>query len=61
MILSESEKHIHKKKAVDALDRMKNAVDKGSAEDIDRAHRVADHHIDEVEKIISEENEKEKD
>lgn len=51
MVTTENEKEFHKKKAVDALDRMKKAVDKEDLKDADRQEDTADHHLDEMARL----------
>jgi hypothetical protein len=58
MVTNESEKKFHKQKAVDALDRMKDAVDKEDLEDADRQEDIADHHLDEMARLKSDEEDK---
>lgn len=48
MIGTINEKQFHKEKAISALDRMKNAIDKDNLQDVDHHHEVANHHLDEV-------------
>lgn len=55
MVTTESEKRFHKQKAVDALDRMKQAVDKEDLKDASRQGDTADHHIDEMARLKSDE------
>ena len=56
MVSTESEKQFHKKKAVDALDRMKKAVDSEDLKDANRQHVMADHHLDEMARLKSDED-----
>ncbi len=53
MVTTEDEKTYHKKKAVDALDRMKEAVDKEDWNDANRQEDTAEHHLDEVARLKS--------
>jgi hypothetical protein len=56
MVTTEDEKGFHKRKTVDALDKMKDAV---INEDLERANRervAASHHLDEVERAKSQED-----
>lgn len=53
MVTTESEKKFHKQKVVDALDRMKDAVDREDLEDADRQEDTADHHLDEMARLKS--------
>ena len=55
MVTTEDEKTFHKKKAVDALDRMKKAVDKEDLNDANRQEDTAEHHLDEVARLKSDE------
>jgi hypothetical protein len=48
MVTTEDEKTFHKKKAVDALDRMQKAFDKEDLNDANRQEYTAEHHLDEV-------------
>jgi hypothetical protein len=48
MIGTSNEKQFHKEKAIDALNRMKNAVEKDNLQDVDYHHEAANYHIDEV-------------
>lgn len=57
MVTAEDEKRFHKKKAVDALDRMKEAVDKEDLNDANRQEDTAEHHLEEVARLKSEEDE----
>ena len=54
MVTTGSEKKFHKQKAVDALDRMKKAVDKEDLNDANRQEDAADHHLDEMARLKSE-------
>lgn len=56
MVTTEDEKEFHKKKAVDALDRMKKAVDKEDLRDADRQEDTADHHLDEMARLKTDED-----
>lgn len=58
MVTTEDEKEFHKKKAVDALDRMKKAVDKEDLRDADRQEDTADHHLDEMARLKTDEDNK---
>lgn len=56
MVGIQDEKKFHKRKTVEALDRMKDAV---ISEDLNNAKRqksAASHHLEEVERLKSEEN-----
>lgn len=57
MVTAEDGKKFHKKKAVDALDRMKKAVDKEDLKDANRQEDTADHHLDEMARLKSDEEE----
>ena len=57
MVTTENEKEFHKKKTVDALDRMKKAVRKEDLDDADREQNVASHHLDEIARLKSDEEE----
>ena len=57
MVTTENEKEFHKKKTVDALDRMKKAVRKEDLDDADREQNVASHHLDEIARLKSDEDE----
>jgi hypothetical protein len=48
MIGTSNEKQFHKEKAIDALDRMKNAIEKDGLQDVDYHHEAANYHIKEV-------------
>ncbi len=48
MIGTSDEKQFHKKKAMDALDRMKNAIDKDKLQDADYHHEADNYHIEEA-------------
>jgi hypothetical protein len=48
MVTTESEKKFHKQKAVDALGRMKKAVDDEDLNDANRQEDVFDHHLGEM-------------
>ena len=52
MVRAESEMQFHKKKALDALDKVKDAIDKDDLQGISRQNTVAEHHIDEVQRIL---------
>lgn len=56
MVTTEDEKEFHKHKAVDALDRMKKAVDKEDLRDADRQEDTADHHLDEMARLKTDED-----
>ncbi|MGH9988173.1 MAG: hypothetical protein ACRD8W_29915 [Nitrososphaeraceae archaeon] len=58
MVTTESEKKFHKQKAVDALDRMKKAVDKEDLKDANRQEDTADHHLGEMARLESYEEDK---
>ena len=58
MVTTENEKKFHKQKAVDALDRMKKAVDKEDLKDANRQEDTADHHLDEMARLKSDEEDK---
>jgi hypothetical protein len=45
VVSTEREKDFHKQKAVDALERMKKAVDKEDLKDANRQEDVFDHHL----------------
>jgi hypothetical protein len=51
MVTSESEKKFHKQKAVDALERMKKAVDNEDLKDANRQEGIFDHHLDEMARL----------
>jgi hypothetical protein len=51
MVTTESEKKFHKRKAVDALERMKKAVDNEDLMDANRQEDVFDHHLDEMARL----------
>jgi hypothetical protein len=51
MVTTESEKTFHKQKAVDALYRMKKAVDNEDLKDANRQEDVFDHHLDEMARL----------
>lgn len=53
MVRAESEKQFHKKKALDALERVKDAVDNDDLEGISRQHNAASYHVDEVQRLLS--------
>lgn len=55
MVTTEDEKKFHKQKAVDALDRMKKAVSNEDLDDADREQTVASHHLEEVARLKSDE------
>lgn len=57
MVTTEDEKTFHKKKAVDALDRMKKAVVKEDINDANRQEDMAEHHLDEMARLKSDEKE----
>lgn len=50
MVTTESEKNFHKQKAVDALERMKKAVDNDDLKDANRQEGVFDH-LDEMARL----------
>lgn len=56
MVTTEDEKGFHKRKTVDALDKMKNAVINEDLKRADHERVVASHHLDEVERVKSEED-----
>lgn len=56
MVATEDEKKFHKRKTVDALDKMKNAVIKEELGDANREQTVASHHLEEVKRLKSEED-----
>jgi hypothetical protein len=58
MITTENEKEFHKKKTVDALDRMKSAVKNEDLNDADREQSVASYHLDEMARPKSDEENK---
>jgi hypothetical protein len=58
MVTTESEKKFHKQKAVDALERMKKAVDREDLKDADREEDTADHHLGEMAQLKSDEEDK---
>jgi hypothetical protein len=51
MVTTESEKKFHKQKAVDALERMKKAVNNEDLKDANRQEGVFDHHLDEMARL----------
>jgi len=55
MVNTENEKEFHKKKTVDALDRMKKAVHNEDLTNADREKNVANHHLDEMTRSKSDE------
>jgi hypothetical protein len=58
MVTTEDEKQFHKQKAVDALDRMKKAVDNEDLKDANRQYATADHHLDEMARLLYYEEDK---
>jgi len=52
MVRAESEKQFHKKKAFEALAKVKDAVVNDDFEGISRQHIVANQHIDEVQRLL---------
>jgi phenolic acid decarboxylase len=58
MVTTESEKKFHKQKAVDALERMKKAVDREDLKDANREGDTADHHLEEMAQLKSDEEDK---
>ena len=52
MVLAEGKRGFHKRKAIDALDRMKNAVEENNVCDINHQHDIFDHHIDEMKRTL---------
>jgi hypothetical protein len=58
MMAVEDEKQFHKQKAVDALDRMKKAVDNEDLKDANRQYAAADHHLDEMARLLYYEEDK---
>lgn len=57
MVTTENEKTFHKKKTVDALDRMKKAVDNEDINDANRQEDAAEHHLDEMTRLKYDEKE----
>ena len=55
MVTTEDEKKFHKRKTVDALDKMKTAVINEELADANHEQTVASHHLEEVERLKSEE------
>jgi len=58
MVTTENEKKFHKQKAVDALDRMKKAVDEEDLKDASRQGDTVDHHLGEMARLKSDEEDK---
>jgi hypothetical protein len=56
VVTTESEKEFHKQKAVDALDRMKKAVDNEDLKDANRQYSTAGHHLDELARLLDHDN-----
>jgi F0F1-type ATP synthase membrane subunit b/b' len=56
MVATEDEKKFHKRKIVDALDKMKTAVIKEDVDSANREQMVARHHLEEVKRLKSEED-----
>jgi hypothetical protein len=52
MVLAERKCSFTRKKALDALDKVKDAIDKDDLQAIGRLNTVAEHHIDAVQRIL---------
>jgi hypothetical protein len=51
MVTTESEKKFHKQKAVDALERMKKAIEEEDLTDANRQKDTLDHHLGEMARL----------
>jgi hypothetical protein len=55
MVTTEDDKKFHKRKTMDALDRMKEAVNNEEIESADHEQTTAGHHLEEMARLKSEE------